>query len=335
MKNILVTGSSGFIGSALTLELINQGYFVIGIDNHNTFYDVSLKENRLKRHIQNKQFKNYILDIKNTAEIGEVFRENSIDIVINLAAQAGVEHSTKKPFDYIDSNIIGFMNILECCKNFNIKHLIYASSSSVYGLNGNTPYSEYNSTDHPVSLYAATKKCNELLAHYYSHMFNLPCTGLRFFTVYGPWDRPDMALQKFTKKILNDEVIQLFNFGKHVRDFTYIDDITKGISKVIDRPPKNSKDWDKYNPQLSSSSAPFEVYNIGNSQPVELESYVSLLEKELGIIAKKEFKPMKPYDMEITISDSSKIRRDLNFIPRTNVEEGIQEFVKWYLDYYD
>ena len=334
MKNILVTGSSGFIGSALSIELIKQGEYVIGVDNHNKFYDVSLKEDRLQRHIHNNQFKNYILDIKNFKDIENVFKENRIDIVVNLAAQAGVEYSTEKPFEYIDSNIVGFMNILECCKQYEIKHLVYASSSSVYGLNNNTPYSEYNSADHPVSLYAATKKCNELLAHYYSHMFNLPCTGLRFFTVYGPWDRPDMALQKFTKKILNDEKIQLYNFGKHVRDFTYIDDIVEGIFKVIKSPPLNFKDWDKKNPQLSSSSAPWEIYNIGNNSPVELETYVSLLEKELGIIAKKEYKPMKPFDMEITSSDNSKIKQDLNFIPKTKVEHGIKEFVKWYLSYY-
>ena len=334
MKNILVTGSSGFIGSALSIELIKQGEYVIGVDNHNKFYDVSLKEDRLQRHIHNNQFKNYILDIKNFKDIENVFKENRIDIVVNLAAQAGVEYSTEKPFEYIDSNIVGFMNILECCKQFEIKHLVYASSSSVYGLNNNTPYSEYNSADHPVSLYAATKKCNELLAHYYSHMFNLPCTGLRFFTVYGPWDRPDMALQKFTKKILNDETIQLYNFGKHVRDFTYIDDIVEGIFKIIKSPPHNLKDWDKNNPQLSSSSAPWEIYNIGNNSPVELETYVSLLEKELGIVAKKEFKPMKAFDMEITSSDNSKIKQNFNFIPKTNVEKGIKEFVKWYISYY-
>lgn len=334
MKNILVTGSSGFIGSALSLELIKKGEYVVGVDNHNTFYDVSLKEDRLKRHLYSNQFKNYILDIKNLEDVKNIFKENKIDIVVNLAAQAGVEYSTERPFEYVDSNIIGFMNILECCKHFKIKHLVYASSSSVYGLNNNTPYSEYNPADHPVSLYAATKKCNELLAHYYSHMFNLPCTGLRFFTVYGPWDRPDMALQKFTKKILNNETIQLYNFGKHVRDFTYIDDIVEGILKVIKSPPQNFKDWDKNKPQLSSSSAPWEIYNIGNNSPVELETYVSLLEKELGIVAKKEFKPMKAFDMEITSSDNSKINKNLNFIPKTKVEQGIKEFVKWYLSYY-
>ncbi len=334
MKKILVTGSSGFIGSALTIELIKRGDFVVGIDNHNQFYDATLKEDRLKRYSDNKKFKIYITDIKNTSEIDNIFRENKIEIVVNLAAQAGVEYSTEKPFEYIDSNIIGFMNILECCKNYNVEHLVYASSSSVYGLNSDIPYSELHTTDHPVSLYAATKKCNELLAHYYSHMYNLPCTGLRFFTVYGPWDRPDMALQKFTKKILNEETIQLYNFGKHVRDFTYIDDLIEGILKVIDAPPCNSSTWDKKNPKLSSSSAPWEIYNIGSNRPIELETYVNLLEKELGKQAKKELMPMKPYDMEITSSDNSKIKNNLGILPKTKVEVGVKKFVKWYLNYY-
>ena len=333
MRKILVTGSSGFIGSALTLHLLNKGDFVIGIDNHNSFYDVSLKEDRLKRHCNHKKFQNNFLDIKDIKKLTEVFNSNDIDIVVNLAAQAGVEYSTKEPLEYINSNIFGFVNILECCKKFNIKHLVYASSSSVYGLNSEAPFSELHSCDHPVSLYAATKKSNELLAHSYSHMYNLPTTGLRFFTVYGPWDRPDMALQKFTKKILNNEKIQLYNYGKHIRDFTYIDDIIDGIYKTMSVPPTKNDNWNS-NPSLDSSSAPWEIYNIGNNEPIELEKYISTLENELGIKAKKEYLPMKSFDMEKTNADNTKIKNKFDYAPKIQIEQGIREFVNWYTNYY-
>lgn len=334
MKKILVTGSSGFIGSALTLRLLNEGYFVIGVDNHNNYYDISLKEARLSRYIKNKNFENNLLDIKDTNKLKKVFIDHDIDIVVNLAAQAGVEYSTKKPLDYVNSNIVGFVNILECCKAFKIKHLVYASSSSVYGLNNIVPFSELHPSDHPVSLYGATKKSNELLAHSYSHVYNLPTTGLRFFTVYGPWDRPDMALQKFTKKIINREKIQLYNHGNHVRDFTYIDDIIEGVYKIIGNPPSKNTDWQK-NPILSSSSAPWEIYNIGNNKPVKLEKYISTLENELGLIAQKEYLPMKVYDIEKTNAEILKIKNKFNFIPQITIEQGIKEFVKWYINYYN
>ena len=332
--SILVTGSSGFIGSALTLRLLNEGYFVIGVDNHNNYYDISLKEARLSRYIKNKNFENNLLDIKDTNKLKKVFIDHDIDIVVNLAAQAGVEYSTKKPLDYVNSNIVGFVNILECCKTFKIKHLVYASSSSVYGLNNIVPFSELHPSDHPVSLYGATKKSNELLAHSYSHVYNLPTTGLRFFTVYGPWDRPDMALQKFTKKIINREKIQLYNHGNHVRDFTYIDDIIEGVYKIIGNPPSKNTDWQK-NPILSSSSAPWEIYNIGNNKPVKLEKYISTLENELGLIAQKEYLPMKVYDIEKTNAEILKIKNKFNFIPQITIEQGIKEFVKWYINYYN
>ena len=265
MQKILVTGSVGFIGSALTFKLLDLGYEVIGLDNHNDYYDVSLKEDRLKRYISHKNYHHHQADLENLSFVSELFTKYQFDIVINLAAQAGVEYSIKNPQEYINSNITGFLNILECSYKSKIKHLIYASSSSVYGLNNNIPFSENDNVDHPVSLYAASKKTNELMAHVYSHMYSLPTTGLRFFTVYGPWDRPDMALQKFTRQILSGKKIQLYNYGNHIRDFTYIDDIVSGVLSILDFPPSTKQEYNLDQLTPSNSSAPWRIYNIGNN----------------------------------------------------------------------
>ena len=335
INKILITGSAGFIGSALSIKLLNLGYNITGVDNHSNYYDPELKESRLSRHNSHKNYSHHRIDIENTEAINSLFQENEFDIVINLAAQAGVRYSLVNPQKYINTNILGFCNILEACKNNKIKHLVYASSSSVYGLNKEIPFSTNHNTDHPASIYAVTKKSNELLAHTYSHLYNLSTTGLRFFTVYGPWDRPDMALQLFANSIIKNKPIKLFNHGKHRRDFTYIDDITEGITKVMSLPAQSNLQWNKDQYKASSSSAPYRIFNIGNNRMIKLKTYISLLEKELGIKAKKEMLPIQPGDIEDTYADVDDLIENFNYQPNTPVEIGIKNFVKWYLSYYE
>ncbi len=334
MKSILVTGSAGFIGSALSIKLLENGYNVIGVDNLNDYYDIELKKARLERHTRHNNYKHYKIDIEDQSSINEIFKNNTFDIVINLAAQAGVRYSIQNPQKYISTNILGFTNILEGCINHNIGHLIYASSSSVYGLNKEIPFSTHKMTNHPISVYASTKKSNELLAHTYSHLYDLPTTGLRFFTVYGPWDRPDMALQQFANSITKNKPIKLFNYGKHKRDFTYIDDIVDGILKIMLKPAKADKKWDPLNPSASSSSAPYRIYNIGNNSMVDIETYINLLEKELGKETEKDLHPMQPGDVECTYADVDDLISDFDYQPTTSVESGIKEFARWYKSYY-
>jgi len=331
---VLVTGSAGFIGSAVSIKLLERGDSVIGVDNHNDYYDPSLKEARLERHINHPNYKHVRINLEDRDGIARVFKEYNFDAVINLAAQAGVRYSLENPTSYIDSNLVGFANILEGCRHSNVGHLVYASSSSVYGLNSQQPFSTHNSTNHPISLYAATKKANELMAHSYSHLYNIPTTGLRFFTVYGPYDRPDMALQKFTRSIMNDETIKVYNYGKHRRDFTYIDDVVAGVIKVLDLPASSSKDWDNNNPDPAASSAPYRIYNLGNNKPVELMDYIKALELSLGRIASKELLPMQPGDVLDTFADVDDLVNDFSFKPIFTISEGIENFVQWYLDYY-
>ncbi len=330
---ILVTGSAGFIGSALTIQLLNRGDEVIGIDNHNDYYDPTLKELRLARHANHKKYTHFRLSIENRKEIKEIFKNHQFECVVNLAAQAGVRYSIDHPMSYIDSNLVGFANILEGCRHNNIKHLVYASSSSTYGLNTKQPFSVHEGADHPVSLYAATKKANELMAHTYSHLYNLPTTGLRFFTVYGPYDRPDMALQRFAGAIMKDEPVKVFNYGKHKRDFTYIDDIVQGIIRTLDRPAQPNQNWNSNNPDPASSSAPYRIYNIGNNNPVELMSYIEALEKHLGKAAKKELLPLQPGDVPDTYADVDDLVEQFDYKPNTSINEGIKNFAKWYREY--
>ena len=334
MKKILVTGSAGFIGSALSLKLLSNNICVVGIDNHNDYYDPGLKEARLKRHISHPNYEHNRADIEDHQILNKIFDKHEFDAVINLAAQAGVRYSLVNPRAYINTNIMGFMNILECCRKHKIKHLIYASSSSVYGANKKIPFSADQNVDHPISIYAATKKANELMAHSYSHLYKLPTTGLRFFTVYGPWDRPDMALQLFAKSIINKSKIKLFNYGKHKRDFTYIDDIVEGITRVLTKPATANKDFNSLEPSSDSSIAPWRIYNIGNNNMEELNKYVDILEQELGIKAIRELIPMQPGDVEDTYADVSSLIKDLKYQPKTSIELGISNFAKWYKDYY-
>ena len=331
---VLVTGSAGFIGSALSLELLSRGDTVIGVDNHNTYYDPALKDARLARHSNHPNYTHLKIDISNRQEIKNLFDNYQFDSVVNLAAQAGVRYSLENPMAYIDSNLVGFANIIEGCRSNKVSHLIYASSSSVYGLNSKQPFSTHDSVNHPVSLYAATKKANELMAHSYSHLYNLPTTGLRFFTVYGPYDRPDMALQKFTKAIMSNETIKIYNHGKHKRDFTYIDDVVAGIIKVINNPAQANKFWDNRNPDAATSSAPYRLYNIGNNKPVDLMDYITALELSLGVTAKKELLPMQAGDILNTYADIHDLVKDFSFKPKVTISKGIANFTKWYLDYY-
>ena len=331
---ILVTGSAGFIGSALTLRLLERGDNVIGIDDHNNYYDPSLKEDRLLRHIDNPSYTHIRLNISDRKKLEDCFSKHRPDRVVNLAAQAGVRYSIENPSAYIDSNIVGFGNILECCRHYNINHLVYASSSSVYGANTHMPFSVHNNVDHPLSLYAASKKSNELMAHTYSHLYDLPTTGLRFFTVYGPWGRPDMALFLFTKKILENKPIDVFNFGNHRRDFTFIDDIGEGIIRTIYKPATSNPAWSGENPDPGTSIAPWRVYNIGNNRPVELAEYIDVLEKCLGKKAKKNLLPLQPGDVPDTFADVEDLIKDTGYKPTTTIDEGIQKFVQWYLEYY-
>ena len=331
---ILVTGSAGFIGAALTMRLLDRGDTVIGLDNHNSYYDPTLKEARLAQFVNNKKYKHLRIDLSNRDGVHELFITHTPRFVVNLAAQAGVRYSIDNPYAYIDSNIIGFTNILEACRQNGVEHLVYASTSSVYGANTELPFSVVQNVDHPLSLYAATKKANELLAHSYSHLYGLPTTGLRFFTVYGPWGRPDMALFKFTKSILAGETIKIFNHGKHRRDFTYIDDIVEGIIRVLDRPATSDLAWCGMHPNPSTSSAPWRIYNIGNNHPVELMDYISALENALGRRADKEWLPLQPGDVPDTHADVSELVDQFNYTPSTSIKNGIDQFVVWYRNYY-
>tara|TARA_B110000091_G_C13812172_1_gene475756 strand:- start:2638 stop:3645 length:1008 start_codon:yes stop_codon:yes gene_type:complete len=330
----LVTGSAGFIGSHLVLSLLDRGDMVIGIDNHNDYYDIQLKENRLKQFIDNKNYTHIRTDLSDREAINNCFHKFKPNRVVNLAAQAGVRYSMENPLSYIDSNIVGFTNILEACRHNQIEHLVYASSSSVYGANTTMPFSIHDNVDHPLSLYAATKKANELMAHTYSNLYDLPTTGLRFFTVYGPWGRPDMALFMFTKSIIEGTPIKVFNYGKHKRDFTYVDDIVKGILHVLNKPAEKNLDWNGNNPDPGSSFAPWKVYNIGNNNPVELLDYIAAIENALGMKAKKEFLPLQPGDVPDTFADVSDLISDFGYKPSTLLSDGVTNFVNWYKDYY-
>lgn len=332
--NILVTGSAGFIGSALSLKLLETGENVLGIDNHNNYYDVSLKEARLKRHLDHENYTHLKIDVSDTAAVESLFNDHDIDRVVHLAAQAGVRYSIENPMAYINSNIVGFCNVLEGCRHNNIDHLVYASSSSVYGSNTKMPFSIHDNVDHPLSLYAASKKANELMAHTYSNLYNLPTTGLRFFTVYGPWGRPDMALFKFTKAILEGKKLEVFNYGKHRRDFTYIDDIVEGILRVLNIPALPNDNWTGESPDPGTSKAPWRVYNIGSSSPVELNDYIKAIEKALGKKAQLDLLPLQPGDVPDTYADVQDLSNDFGYKPLMNVNEGVSNFVEWYKDFY-
>jgi len=352
---ILVTGTAGFIGFHLANRLLQRGDEVVGLDNINDYYDIRVKYGRLQRSgiidtiedgenieynklIQSNKYDNYKfikLNLEDKENLDKLFKEEKFDAVCNLAAQAGVRYSLTNPMAYMDSNIIGFMNILEACRNFDVKNLSYASSSSVYGLNEKQPFSTHDSVNHPISLYAASKKSNELMAHTYSHLFGIQTTGLRFFTVYGPWGRPDMALFLFTKAIFEDKPIDVFNYGNMQRDFTYIDDIVEGIVRVIDNPAKPNENFDKSNPDPASSIAPYKVYNIGNNAPVKLMDFITALEKKIGKTAKKNMLPIQPGDVPSTYADVTDLINDLGYKPQTSIEEGIDKFVDWYVDFFD
>ena len=332
---ILVTGSAGFIGSALSIKLLDRGDSVIGIDNHNNYYDPALKKSRLSRHINHKNYNHFNMDIENQKAVEELFNEHHFDGVVNLAAQAGIRYSIENPLIYLKTNMVGFGHIIEGCRYGNVAHFVYASSSSIYGLNTKIPFSVHDNVDHPISLYAASKKSNELLAHAYSHLYNLPTTGLRFFTVYGPWDRPDMALQKFTKSILAGEKIQIFNYGKHRRDFTYIDDIVEGVIRVLDQPAVPNQVWDSEQPDPGSSSAPWRIYNIGNNSPVKLLDYIKAIEDALGIKADKELLPLQPGDVPDTYADVEDLVRDFDYKPSMTINQGVAKFIEWYKNYYN
>ena len=331
---VLVTGSAGFIGSALSIKLLERGDTVVGIDNHNEYYDPKLKQDRLDRHINNRNYTHIQMDIQDGNGISALFEKYQFDCVVNLAAQAGVRYSIENPSAYIESNIVGFGHILEGCRHNNVQHLVYASSSSVYGSNTKMPFSVHDNVDHPLSLYAASKKANELMAHTYSHLYGLPTTGLRFFTVYGPWGRPDMALFKFTKAILAGEKIPVFNFGKHKRDFTYIDDIVEGVVRVLDIPAKPNVMWNGDDPHSGSSSAPWRIYNIGNNSPVELLDFINAIEEELNIKADKELLPLQPGDVPETYANVDDLVNDFDYKPSMSVKQGVQNFVEWYKKYY-
>jgi len=331
---LLITGAAGFIGFHLSQKLLEEGCEVIGIDNLNDYYDPGLKKDRLKILERYNNFCFYKVDLKDKAEVDGIFETYRPTHVINLAAQAGVRYSIENPYAYVDSNLIGFMNILEACRNYPVKHLIYASSSSVYGGNKVAPFSTNHNVDHPVSLYAATKKSNELMAHTYSHLYGIPTTGLRFFTVYGPWGRPDMAYFSFTRDIIAGKPIMVFNHGKMERDFTYIDDIIEGILRLINKIPEANKDWDETKDDISTSFAPYKIYNIGNNRPVSLMRFINILEEKIGKKAEKIYMDMQPGDVLRTYADVSDLEKDIGFKPSTSLEQGLDEFVKWYKDYY-
>jgi UDP-glucuronate 4-epimerase len=330
----MITGVAGFIGSNLAMRLLERGDTVVGVDNMNDYYDVTLKEARLARFSGHPQFTFLKLDIADRPGMAKLFDQHRFDAVMNLAAQAGVRYSIENPSAYIDANLVGFANILEGCRHSKVGHLVFASSSSVYGANTRLPFSEHDNVDHPVSLYAASKKANELMAHSYAHLYSLPCTGLRFFTVYGPWGRPDMALFKFTKGILEGKPIPVFNQGKMVRDFTFVDDIVEGVIRTIDQPAKPDPNWSGDRPDCATSYAPYRVYNIGNNQPVELMRYIQVLEQCLGRKAQLDLLPMQAGDVPVTYANTEALEQAVDFHPRTNVETGIARFVAWYKDYY-
>jgi UDP-glucuronate 4-epimerase len=331
---VLVTGAAGFIGSALSINLLDRGNYVIGIDNHNDYYDPALKEARLARHIDHENYTHIRMDIEDGKAVAAVFKEHQFDRVVNLAAQAGVRYSIENPLAYINTNMLGFGHILEGCRHNSVGHLVYASSSSVYGLNTKMPFSVHDNVDHPLSLYAASKKANELMAHTYSHLYGLPTTGLRFFTVYGPWGRPDMALFKFTKAIIANKKIEVFNYGKHRRDFTYIDDIVEGIVRVLFKPAQSNPNWNGNSPDSASSQAPWRIYNIGNNSPVELLDYIEAIEDALGIKVEKELLPLQPGDVPDTYADVDDLVKEFDYKPSMNVKKGVKSFVDWYKDYH-
>ncbi len=331
---ILVTGTAGFIGSTLALRLLERGDEVIGVDNVNDYYDPSLKEARLERVKAYDKFTEVRESIEDREAMEAVFKKYQPQRVVNLAAQAGVRYSLENPHAYIDSNITGFTNILEGCRHNGVEHLVYASSSSVYGANESMPFSVHDNVDHPVSLYAASKKANELMAHTYSHLFNLPTTGLRFFTVYGPWGRPDMALFMFTKNIIEGKPINVFNYGKHQRDFTYIDDIVEGVIRTLDNVAQPNPEWTGQNPDSATSKAPYKIYNIGSNNPCELLRYIELIEQNLGMKAEKNMLPLQPGDVIATYANVDALIKDVDYQPTTRIEDGVAKFVEWYRDFY-
>ena len=331
---ILVTGTAGFIGNHLALRLLDRGDEVIGLDNLNDYYDVNLKKSRLERILTYEGFTEARINLEDRVAMEDLFKQHDIQRVVNLAAQAGVRYSIENPYAYIDSNIHGFINVLENCRHNKIEHLVYASTSSVYGANTNMPFSVHHNVDHPLSLYAATKKSNELMAHTYSQLYGLACTGLRFFTVYGPWGRPDMALFLFTKAILAGKPIDVFNYGNHRRDFTYVDDIVEGVIRALDKPAMANEAWDPQTPDPATSNAPYRLYNIGNQQPVELMRYIEVLEDCLGKKAEKNLLPLQAGDVPDTYADVEALVEDVGYKPATPIETGIANFVNWYRDYY-
>ena len=334
MRKILVTGAAGFIGFHLSQRFLDAGDTVVGIDNLNDYYDVSLKKSRLAQLENHRRFRFIRMDLADREGIAALFKKEAFELVVHLAAQAGVRYSIVNPYAYIDSNLVGFINILEGCRQQKVQHLVFASSSSVYGANTLMPFSVHHNVDHPLSLYAATKKANELMAHTYASLYNLPCTGLRFFTVYGPWGRPDMALFLFTKAILEDQPIDVYNQGNMKRDFTYIDDIIEGVYRVAAKIPAPNPKWQGDHPDPATSFAPYKIYNIGNNHPVELIYFIETLEKNLHKKAKKIFLPMQPGDVPATCADVDDLMADVGFKPATSIEEGIKKFLSWYKDYY-
>ena len=334
VKNVLVTGAAGFIGFHLTRRLLSNGVDVTGIDDLNPYYDVKLKEDRLQILQAEPNFTFYKSNIAERERLVDIFDARYFDVVVNLAAQAGVRYSLQNPYAYVDANLVGFVNLLECCRHHKTPHLVFASSSSVYGANTHMPFSVHDNVDHPVSLYAASKKSNELLAHSYSHLYGLGCTGLRFFTVYGPWGRPDMALFLFTKAIYDDQPIQVFNHGKMKRDFTYIDDIVEGVVRVMGRPPQPNPAWNADRPDPGTSYTAYKIYNIGNNQPVELTDFIAAIEAAVGKKARKEMREMQAGDVPATYADIDDLVRDVGFRPATPLETGIRYFVEWFRDYY-
>jgi len=330
----LVTGTAGFIGSFVAERLLARGDTVIGVDNLNPYYDVSLKRARLDRLHNLYRFANHTIDIADKDALMRLYEAEKPDRIVHLAAQAGVRYSIENPRAYVDANVVGFLNVLECARHGGTEHLVYASTSSVYGANTRMPFSVHHNVDHPLSLYAATKKSNELMAHTYSHLFGIPCTGLRFFTVYGPWGRPDMALFTFTRQILAGEPIDVFNYGHHKRDFTYVDDIVEGIVRVLDRPATPNPEWDGDAPDPATSAAPYRVHNIGSNNPVDLLRYIDLLEQALGRRAEKRLLPLQPGDVPDTYADVDSLVEDVGYRPRTPIETGVANFVSWYLGFY-
>ena len=331
---VLVTGAAGFIGHALALRLLQRGDEVVGIDNLNDYYDISLKQARLEQLTCRQGFTHLQHDLEDADAIAAAFRDHRPQRVVNLAAQAGVRYSLENPQAYVSSNLVGFVNVLEACRHNEVEHLVYASSSSVYGANTHMPFSVHSNVDHPLSLYAASKKANELMAHTYSHLFNLPTTGLRFFTVYGPWGRPDMALFKFTRAILAGEAIDVYNFGKHRRDFTYIDDIVEGVIRTLDKIAAPNLEWDSDSPDPATGKAPYRLYNIGSNRPIELMRYIEILEQCLGKTAEKNLLPLQAGDVPATYADVDALIADVDYQPDTPIEVGVARFVEWYREFY-